>query len=196
VRFDQKLLLENKAWASQKTLGDTDYFLRLSKGQSPSVLWVGCSDSRVPAEDITNSSPGEVFVHRNIGNQVQKDDPNALSVVEYAVSVLKVRHVVVCGHYECGGMRAALGMDEMSGSLAVWLSKIRRTCENELPSLRVIDDKEHGANLLAEKNVLHQVQNLMSFDFIRKGVTDGSLLLHGWIFDMKSGLLKDLTGTK
>ena len=196
MRLDQKLLLENKAWAQQKTTGDESYFVRLAKGQSPSVLWIGCSDSRVPAEDITNSSPGEVFVHRNIANQMFLDDPNASSVVEFAVSVLKVKHIMICGHYECGGMRASLGTDALSGNLAIWLAKIRETCKDDLVSLRKMDDTFHAANLLSERNVLHQVARLKQIACVQQAMAERGLLVHGWVFDMNSGLLKDLTPSK
>lgn len=192
MKLEEKLLLENRAWAKDKTLGDPDYFERLARGQSPKILWIGCSDSRIPAEDITNSGPGDIFVHRNIANQVDLDDPNVSSVIEYAVTVLKVDHVIVCGHHECGGMRAALSKTRLSGHLESWLAKIRAHSKKSVAELREIEDEQAAANQLSERNVVQQVRTLLEYDCVVRAKEERNLTVHGWMFNMSTGLLQEL----
>ncbi len=191
----EKLLLENKAWAIEKVEDDPDYFNRLAHIQTPEILWIGCSDSRVPANEITGTQPGEIFVHRNIANMVVENDLNLLCVVEYAVVHLKVSHIIIVGHYGCGGVKAALS-DQSFGIIDQWISGIKAVYhENKkaIDALATLDDK---ANLLAELNVKQQVQNLAKTETIQKVWNDPNIkskpVIHGWIYDVHDGLLKRL----
>ncbi|WP_315819717.1 carbonic anhydrase [Paraflavitalea speifideaquila] len=186
----EKLLLENKAWAYETQLEDPGFFDRLSKGQTPEFLWIGCSDSRVPANMITNTQPGEIFVHRNIANLVVENDINLLSVLEYAVIHLKVKHVIVCGHYGCGGVKAALG-NESLGLLDQWLVNIKNTYQDNRSVIDSVTDPEAKVNLLSEFSVRQQVINLSKTDTIRRAWEKGARPhIHGWVYGLKDGLLK------
>ncbi len=186
------MLVKNVAWASEVTARDANIFTRMAQGQNPDVLWIGCSDSRVPAESITNSAPGELFVHRNIANLVSANDENAMSVIEYAVEVLKVKHIVVCGHYQCGGIRAALmpqaptlpTVNKRIMQLRALAAKHKRELD-ELPSLNEQVDR------LAELNVLQQVITISDMPVIRE--MKSLLTLQGWIFGLHDGLIKVLS---
>jgi carbonic anhydrase len=186
----EKLLLQNKAWALETQSEDPGYFDRLSKGQSPEFLWIGCSDSRVPANQITGTNPGDIFVHRNIANLVVEDDINMLSVLEYAVIHLKVKHVIVCGHYGCGGVKAALSSDSY-GLLDKWLINIKAVYQENREVIDSIGDQDARANLLTEFSVRQQVINLSKTDTIRRAWEKGARPhIHGWVYGLKDGLLK------
>lgn len=186
------MLLENKAWAAEQVEEDPQYFSRLAQLQNPEFLWIGCSDSRVPANQITGTLPGEVFVHRNIANLVVEEDLNLLSVLHYAVTYLKVKHVIVCGHYGCGGVKAAMTADSF-GILDNWLLNIKQVINDNSTKLDAIKDEEERANLLAELNVQQQVRNVANTSIIRDAwEKDQRPSLHGWIYGLKDGLLKPL----
>lgn len=190
----EKLLLENKAWASEKISREPDYFKRLVDKQTPDFLWIGCADSRVPAELITNAEPGEIFVHRNIANQIIKTDFNSLSVVQYAVQVLRVKHIVVCGHYHCGGVRAALNRQQPRLTLVnKWLLHIKdvyRLHQQELEALPGMDEK---TNRLVELNVIEQVYNLAHTAIIQRcWKTERRPTLHGWVYGLNDGVIHEL----
>lgn len=188
----EKLLLENKAWAAEKVEDDPDYFYRLAHLQSPEFLWIGCSDSRVPANQITGTLPGEVFVHRNIANLVVEHDTNLLSVLHYAVTYLKVQHVVVCGHYGCGGIKAAYS-DISFGILDKWLKNIKDIRDANKVMLEAISDEDERLDLLAELTVRQQVVNITKTTIIMDAwKTDQRPTVHGWIYGLKDGLIKPL----
>ncbi len=186
----EKLLLENKAWAAEKVQDDPDFFNRLVNLQTPEFLWIGCSDSRVPANEITGTQPGEVFVHRNIANMVVHTDLNLLSVLQYAVEVLKVKHVIVCGHFGCGGVKAAL-TNHNFGIINKWLRNIKdvyRFHREEIDNLKTEDEK---LNKLIELNVQEQVMNLAKTSIIQKAWKERSGPdLHGWVYDLHDGIIK------
>lgn len=192
----EKLLLQNKAWSEEKLQVDKDFFTRLAHQQRPKFLWIGCSDSRVPANEITGTDPGEVFVHRNIANMVVHTDLNLLSVLQYAVEVLKVEHIIVCGHYGCGGVEAALGHQSF-GLINKWLRNIKevyKTYESEIDS---ITDHKARVNRLVELNVLGQCQDLLKTSIIQKAWKDRqSPEIHGWVYGLDNGLVKELTTIK
>jgi carbonic anhydrase len=187
----EKLLLENKAWAQEKVQDDPDFFSRLAHIQTPEFLWVGCSDSRVPANEITGTRPGEIFVHRNIANLVINTDVNFLSVLDYAVNVLKVKHIIVCGHYGCGGVKAALTNNDYGQVLNMWLRNIKdiyRIHRDEVDSLPQGDEK---VNRLIELTVREQVMNLAKTSIVQKAWKNESRPhLHGWVYDLKDGIIK------
>ena len=190
----EKLLLENKAWAHDKVHSDPDFFNRLADVQKPEVLWIGCSDSRVPSEIVVNAQPGEIFVHRNIANQVVTTDFNSLSVVQYAVDVLKVNHVIVCGHYNCGGIRAALKKQNPSLLMVnKWLKHIKdvyRLHENELSQLNSEDER---VRRLVELNVIEQIYNLAHTSIIQSAWDSSRRpTLHGWVYGLQDGIIKEL----
>jgi carbonic anhydrase len=194
VKTFERLLLENKAWAQEKVLADPGFFERLADVQKPDVLWIGCSDSRVPSEIVVNAEPGEMFVHRNIANQVITTDFNSLSVVQYAVDVLKVNHVIVCGHYNCGGIRAAL--KKQSPKLLMvnkWLKHIKdvyRLHQDELQALESENDRVHR---LVELNVIEQIFNLAHTSIIQNAWThEHRPTLHGWVYGISDGIIKEL----
>lgn len=188
----EKLLLENKAWAAEQVHDDPEYFTRLAKLQSPEFLWIGCSDSRVPANQITGTLPGEVFVHRNIANLVVENDLNLLSVVHFAVTYLKVKHIIVCGHYGCGGIKAALD-DKSYGILDEWLINIKAVRDENWEILQAIKNEDERADRLAELNVKQQVRNISATSIIQDSwKADYRPALHGWIYGLKDGLLKAL----
>jgi carbonic anhydrase len=187
-----KLLLENKAWAAEQVSDDPEFFSRLANLQTPEFLWVGCSDSRVPANQITGTNPGEIFVHRNIANLVVEDDINFLSVLHYAVTYLKVKHVIVCGHYGCGGVKAAMG-DDSFGILDVWLQNIKKIRDENRKQLMEVKDEEARADLLAELSVQQQVRNIAKTTIIQDAwEKENRPALHGWIYGLKDGLIKPL----
>lgn len=188
----EKLLLENKAWAAEQVLDDPMFFERLAEVQTPEFLWIGCSDSRVPANQITNTLPGELFVHRNVANLVVDNDVNFLSVLHYAVNYLKVKHVIVCGHYGCGGVKAALGEDSY-GILDRWLINIKKVRDANIDRLNAIRDESERVNLLAELNVEQQVKNIANTTIITDNwKAEQRPAIHGWIYDLKDGILKPL----
>ena len=186
----QKLLLENKAWAGEKLEMDPDYFNRLKDVQTPEFLWIGCSDSRVPANEITGTSPGEIFVHRNIANMVVHTDVNLLSVLEYAVVHLKVKHVIVCGHYGCGGVKAALTNHDFDQVLNMWIRNIKDVYRHHRTELDAIDDANKKTDRLIELNVMEQVEKLAKTSIIQKAWSRrGAPHLHGWVYGLKDGIV-------
>lgn len=185
------LLEENKKWASEKNVQDPDFFDRLSKLQTPEFLWIGCSDSRVPANQITGTEPGEIFVHRNVANLVIHTDVNLLSVLEYAVAILKVKHVIICGHYGCGGIKAAMGNHDFKQILNMWLRHIKDVYRHNRTELDAITDEEKRTERLTELNVIEQVQRLAKTSIIQKAWKDEQRPeLHGWVYGLKDGLIK------
>ena len=187
-----ELLEGNKKFVAEKLSIDPEYFKHLSKGQSPEYLWIGCSDSRVPAEDITRTEPGNVFVHRNIANLVINTDINILSVLHYAVKYLKVKHIIVCGHYYCGGVNAAMS-NKKYGMIDNWLSHIKDVYRNHSEELESIKDQSDRSKRMVEYNVMDQVVNLAKVSVIQEAWQEGQYpILHGWVFDMETGLIKDL----
>lgn len=188
----EKLLLANKAWALDKLELDEHYFEELAADQKPSFLWIGCSDSRVSAEEITGTIPGEMFVHRNIANQVISSDLNLLSVLQYAVEVLKVRHIIVCGHYECGGVKAAL-LDKRYGLIDNWLQNIQLVKTKYASELQAITDERTRFDRLVELSTREQVYNLGHTSVIQDAwERKQDLWLHGWVFDLHNGQLKEI----
>lgn len=186
------LFEKNRDWAEKIKSEDPDFFTRLAQQQSPEYLWIGCSDSRVPANEIVGLLPGELFVHRNIANCVVHTDLNCLSVIYYAVQVLKVKHIIVTGHYGCGGVRASLD-DTRFGLADHWIRNIRDVAFHNQKSLAKIDNPEEKVAKLCELNVIQQVANVAHIPAIQKVWNDGeSLSIHGWIYDVADGLLKNL----
>lgn len=181
----------NKEWINRKLELDPEYFTKLGKGQDPKLLYIGCSDSRVTAEDLMGLGPGDVFVHRNIANLVVGTDLNAMSVVEYSVNHLAVDHVVICGHYGCGGVKAAMQSADL-GVLNPWLRNIRDVYRLHQKELDAIQDPEEQYNRLVELNVQEQCVNLIKTAVIQKAVRNRGLKVHGWVFDIKTGKLVDL----
>ena len=185
----EKLLLENKAWASEKLSEDPEYFNRLV--QTHEFLWIGCSDSRVPANEITGTQPGEIFVHRNIANMVVNTDVNLLSVLDYAVNYLKVKHVIVCGHYGCGGVKAAATQSDFQPVLNMWLRNIKDVYRLHREELNKIKDEEQRTDRLVELNVSEQVNNLAKTSIIQRAWKQYNAPdLHGWVYGLKDGLIK------
>lgn len=186
----EKLLFENKAWASEQVQNDPEFFKRLSHVQTPQFLWIGCSDSRVPADKITGTQPGEIFVHRNIANMVVHTDLNLLSVLEYAVVYLKVSHVIVCGHYGCGGVKAAMGNHSL-GIINKWLRNIKDIYRMHKDEVDAFTNEEDRTNKLVELNVMEQVMNLAKTSIIQKSwKTDQLPHLHGWVYGLDDGIIK------
>ncbi|MFT3676225.1 MAG: carbonic anhydrase [Chitinophagaceae bacterium] len=186
----ERLLLENKAWAAEKTADDPDFFSRLAKIQTPDFLWIGCSDSRVPANEITGTQPGEIFVHRNVANLVVNTDVNFLSVLDYAVNHLKVNHVIVCGHYGCGGVQAAMTRKDYKPVLNMWLRNIKDVIRIHNAELDSIADEEQRVNRLVELNVIEQVKNLARKSSIQRAWRNEQRPhLHGWVYGLKDGLI-------
>ena len=189
----EKLLLENKAWAEEQRSSNPDYFKVLAAQQEPEFLWIGCSDSRVPANQITGTLPGEIFVHRNISNLVVNTDLNMLSVLQYAVEILKVKHVIVCGHYGCGGIKAAMGQHHF-GIINHWLKNIKdvyRLHRDEIDSLNTDDER---ADKLTELNVKEQVFNLAKTSIIQKAWKENNRPhLHGWVYGLDNGIIKPIS---
>ena len=181
----------NEGWIKEKLAIDVNYFEHLSQGQSPELLFIGCSDSRVTAEELMGLGPGEAFVHRNIANMVSGTDLNVMSVVEYAVVHLKVSHVVVCGHYECGGVKAAMQSADL-GILNPWLRNIRDVYRIHKTELNTITNEEEKYERLVELNVQEQCVNLIKTAAVQKAFRERGLIVHGWVFDVHTGKLIDL----
>ena len=190
------LLKNNARWASNRVLADPEFFVRLARQQAPQYLWIGCSDSRVPANEIIGLDPGEVFVHRNVANLVIHSDMNCFAVLQFAVDVLKVRHVIVCGHYGCGGVRASL--DEVSlGVISNWLRPIREIADLRAAELEQTLSRSAFEDKLCEFNVQRQVENLSNSTVITDAWRRGQeVTIHGWIYGLKDGLLRDLGVTR
>lgn len=187
-----RIFENNEKWIADKLSGNPDYFKELAKGQSPEFLYIGCSDSRVTAEDLMGVKPGEVFIHRNIANQVIATDNNINSVVQYAVEHLKVKHIIVCGHYECGGVKAAINPSEM-GQLNSWLQTLRDVYRFHRKELDAIEDAQKRFDRLVELNVREQCINIIKIDHVQRSwYKTGFPKIHGWVFDVKTGKLIDL----
>jgi carbonic anhydrase len=188
----KKLLANNKNWVVQQLKSNPDYFEDLAKGQNPEYLWIGCSDSRVPANQITGTKPGEIFVHRNIANMVVHSDMNLLSVLSYAVEVLKVKHVIVCGHYGCGGVLAAMG-NRQFGLIDNWLRHIKDVYRLHHTELDKIEDTHQRGRRLVELNVVEQVLGLGKTSIVQKAWRNKQPLhVHGWVYDIANGVIQDL----
>lgn len=186
------LLKNNKRWSKQMLKADPDFFKRLTELQAPRFLWIGCSDSRVPANQILGLAPGEIFVHRNVANLVVNTDINCLSVIQYAVEALKVEHIIVCGHYGCGGVRAACGHTQL-GLIDNWLRNIKNIYAQHEIELDDIRDKKARVDRLCELNVIAQVQNVCRTTIVQNAWKNGKKLsVHGLIYDLNNGLLQDL----
>ncbi len=188
----EKLIIGNKKFAFSKKFNDPEYFKKLSLGQKPDYLWIGCSDSRVPANEVTNTESGEMFVHRNIANMVVHTDLNLMSVLEYAVTVLGVKHIIVCGHYGCGGVRAAMS-NKTYGMVDEWLRHIKDVYLKYHAELDAITDEDKRADRLTELNVIEQVQNLAQTKIIQHAWHKGQkVAIHGWAYGLNSGLITEL----
>lgn len=187
----KEIFENNKVWIREKLSNDPDYFEKLSKGQQPEFLYIGCSDSRVTAEDLMGMQPGEVFIHRNIANLVNNVDLNVMSVINYAVRHLKVNHIVVCGHYNCGGVKAAMQPADM-GILNPWLRNIRDVYRLHKDELNAITDEENRYKRLVELNVQEQCVNLIKTAAVQEAYKDRQITVHGWVFDIHTGKLIDL----
>jgi carbonic anhydrase len=190
MKIDQ-IFANNKVWIAEKLKVDSEYFNNLSLGQSPEILYIGCSDSRVSTEELMGAKPGEVFVHRNIANMVPNTDLSVMSVINYAVSYLKVKHVVVCGHYYCNGVKAAMQSEDM-GILNPWLRNIRDVYRIHRCELDAIADEDLRYKRLVELNVQEQCVNVLKTADVQKAYKDRTLTVNGWVFDIKTGQLIDL----
>jgi carbonic anhydrase len=189
------LLQGNKNWVQKRLDQDPLFFKRLAKEQHPKVLWIGCSDSRVPANDITGAQPGDIFVHRNIANMAVPSDMNMLSVLDYAVNILRVKDVIVCGHYGCGGVEAAM-QSKQFGLVDHWLSFIKDVHRNHLIELRAIKDREERLRRLVELNVVQQVCHVINTTIVQNSWRERRQpMVHGWVYDLKTGVIKDLEVT-
>ncbi len=186
-----RLIAGNKIWAKEKLSQDPNFFKNMVLGQSPEYLWIGCSDSRVPANEITNTKSGEIFVHRNIANVVVHTDMNLLSVLYYAVEVLHVKHVIVCGHYGCGGVIAAMNNKD-NGFVNNWLRNIKEVYLKYSKELESISDLQQRENRLVELNVVEQVHNLAKTRIIQQAWKRRELQIHGWVYGFENGLIRDL----
>lgn len=187
----QQMLLNNTEWVSEKLAIDPEYFKKHAEGQSPEFMWIGCSDSRVPPHEITKTSKGMIFEQRNIANMVVNTDLNLLSVLQYAVEVLKVKHIIVCGHYGCGGVLASMGTKQ-NGLVDNWLCNIKNVHSKHKLELDQIVDKQLRFDRLVELNVEEQVYNLAKTSIVQKAWKQRHLNIHGWVYDLKTGLIKDL----
>ena len=187
-----RLLENNTAWAILKKNNDPDFFEELAQGQSPEYLWIGCSDSRVPPNELTGTKSGEIFVHRNISNMVVHSDMNLLSVLSYAVDILKVKHIIVCGHYGCGGALAAMG-NKQYGLIDNWLRHLKDVYRHNHQELDAIPDKTQQSRRFVELNVIEQVHNLGKTSIVQNAwKKKRPLHIHGWVYDLKDGIIKDL----
>jgi carbonic anhydrase len=188
-----ELFNQNRAWAQDITSRDPEFFLKLSAQQTPRYLWIGCSDSRVPANEIVGLAPGELFVHRNVANVVVHTDLNCLSVLQYAVEVLKVAHVIVCGHYGCGGIQAAYRRNSL-GLIDNWLRHVQDVQDRHLDLIGPFESEEQATDRLCELNVVAQARNVCQTTVVRDAWSRGqSLAVHSWIYSLKDGLLRDLS---
>ena len=187
----KQIFKNNQEWVQEKLNIDSDYFKNLSKGQNPDILYIGCSDSRVTAEELMGVSPGEAFVHRNIANMVPNTDLSVMSVIDYAVVYLKVKHIVVCGHYYCGGVRAAMLSQDL-GILNPWLRNIRDVYRIHKAELNDIKDEEQKYKRLVELNVQEQCINVIKTAEVQRAYRERGITVHGWVFDIHSGKLIDL----
>lgn len=186
----EKLLSENKTWARNQVETDAEFFKRLSALQTPEFLWIGCSDSRVPADKITGTQPGEIFVHRNIANMVVHTDVNLLSVLDFAVNHLQVKHVIVCGHYGCGGIKAAMTNHDYKYVLNMWLRNIKDVFRLYKDELTAIEDEEKRTDRLVELNVKEQVMHLAKTSIIQRAwQNEHRPHLHGWVYGLKDGII-------
>lgn len=187
-----ELLENNKEFVAERLAIDPEFFIKSSAGQSPKILWIGCADSRVPPNEITKTSPGDIFVHRNIANLVVMTDMNVLSVLQYAVEVLKVEHIIVCGHYGCGGIKAAMGNQQL-GLIDNWLRTIKDTQNYYWKQLAELSEQERFDRLV-ELNVIEQVYNLGKTNIVQNSwASSGKPYLHGWVYDLKTGFIKTQT---
>ncbi len=190
--FYKKLIDNNRKWVKQKLSEDAEFFKKLASGQQPPVLWIGCADSRVPANEIIGAEPGEVFVHRNIANMVVPTDMNMLSVLDYAVNVLKVSHVIVCGHYGCGGVKAAM-TNNSYGIIDNWIRHIKDVYRFHQDELELMQDDEAKFDRFVELNVREQVHDLAKTSIVQRAWgRKQELHLHGWVYGVGSGIIKDL----
>ena len=189
------LIENNRAWSLAKTKVDPNFFKRLAAQQSPEFLWIGCSDSRVPANEIVGLDPGELFVHRNVANLAPPQDANYLSVLQYAVEVLKVKHIMVVGHYGCGGVHAAVD-GQRHGLIDHWLHPIREVFDEHRSELEGLEDGAPRMDRLCELNVMRQVRNVASDVFVQDAwLRDQKIAVHGWVYSLKNGLITDLGAT-
>lgn len=194
-KFYNQLLENNKKWVTSKLEKDPDYFKKLSAGQKPPVLWIGCADSRVPANEIIGAEPGEVFVHRNIANMVVHSDMNMLSVLDYAVNVLQVKHIIVCGHYGCGGVQAAM-TNKHIGLIDNWIRHIKDVYRFHHEELDAISDENQRFNRFVELNVFEQVLDLGKTSIVQSAWERGQEVhVHGWVYDIHDGLINDMKVT-
>lgn len=188
----EKLLIENKAWAAKKVRDDPEFFIRLKNIQTPEYLWIGCSDSRVPANEITGTAPGEIFVHRNIANMVVNTDLNMLSVLQYAVEVLKVKHIIVCGHYGCGGVKAAMTNTSL-GIIDKWLRNIKDVHRFNREEVDAIENESQRIDRMIELNVMEQVMNLAKTSIVQRAWKNSNAPdIHGWVYGLDNGLIKPI----
>lgn len=186
-----KLIKGNETWVKEKLALEPDYFKKLAKGQKPEFLWIGCSDSRVPANEITKTESGEIFVHRNIANQVIHSDTNMLSVLQYAIEYLHVKHVIVCGHYGCGGVKAAMDTQHV-GLVGRWLAYIKDIYQDNKSVLDRIKDPVEKENMMVELNVIEQVHNLAKTSYVQNAWKNRELQIHGWVYSLHDGKINDL----
>ncbi len=193
MRTLRELFANNKAWAEGVIAEDPDFFKRLSERQAPEYLWIGCADSRVPANQIIGLQPGDVFVHRNVANIVVHSDINCLSVIEYAVVILKVKHIIVCGHYGCGGVNAALENHAL-GLIDNWLRHVRDVRQKHEQTLSRIRDDEQRLDLLCELNVVEQVQHVCATTIVQQAWRNGQeLSVHGWVYGLRNGIIQSVS---
>lgn len=190
--FYKKLLENNKKWVADSLEKDPHYFDKLAEGQQPPLLWIGCSDSRVPANEIIGAVPGEVFVHRNIANMVVHTDMSMLSVLDYAVNVLKIKHIIVCGHYGCGGVKAAMGNQHI-GLIDNWIREIKDVYRHHAAELNSIEDETKRFDRFVEVNVMEQVLDVGKTSIVQAAWENNQELeIHGWVYDIRDGVIKDL----
>ncbi len=191
------LLKDNRSWAARKKTENPEFFEKLLHVQTPEFLWIGCSDSRVPPDQITQTDPGEIFIHRNVANLVVNTDVNLMAVLDFAVNHLKVKHVVVCGHYGCGGVKAAMSNSDFNLVLNMWLRNIKDIYRFHRDELEAIDDKEERVNRLVEINIKEQVFNLAKTAIIQNAWNaEQRPDLHGWVYDLKDGIIKPIAELK